>query len=185
MSDPNKARTLYDIAADLLALESALIDAGGVIDDDETAATVDAWFDGLHEDLAAKVDDYAALIRTIEARAEARRDEAARMTARARVDENAARALKERLRDALRGLGIPKVETRRFTVSVQRNGGKAAMVFTDDADVTTAPEWAKRTETRTVWDKDAIRERLEKADDPTEAVPFARLQKPGFGLRIR
>lgn len=184
MADPIKTRTLYDITSDLLAMEDLLIEVGGVIEDDATAKVVDDWLDGLNDDLVGKADNYAALIRTIEARAAQRREEARRMTERARVDENAARALKDRLRDAMMAMAVPKIEGPRFTVAVQKNGGKPALVFADDADVRTAPDWAKQTVTTIEWNKDAVRERIETADSP-DAVPFAHLAHPGYGLRIR
>lgn len=178
---PAKSRSLYDIGADLMALEDLLIECGGDISDEVAAEAIDRWLADIESDLAGKVDNYAGLIKGLEARAETRKVEAERMRARAKVDENAAGNLKKRLMETLKALNIPKVEGARFTVAVQRNGGRPGLDFSENADIETAPEWAFETVTTRRWQTDAIRERLAAGED----LGFVAVREPGFGLRIR
>jgi len=181
MAEPNKNRSLYDIPADLTALEDLLVECGGDVSDELAAAAIERWMADLSTDLSTKADNYAALIRTLEARAATRKAEAERMRDRARVDENAAKGLKTRLMEAMRAINVAKVEGDRFTVAVQRNGGRPALVFSDDADIESAPEWAFETVTSRRWATDAIRSRITEGED----IGFASIAIPGFGLRIR
>jgi len=126
-------RTLLEITDDMRALDrlmgeanQALAETEGILD------TVDEWMIELDADLEGKVDNYAALIRTLEGRAEIRKAEADRLSHRAKVDERNARWLKTRLLGELQARQIDKIETARFRVSVARNGGKAPVAISDE-----------------------------------------------------
>jgi hypothetical protein len=172
-------QTLLDITDDLSALDDLLVEAGGDISDPAVSAAVDAWLDELGTALERKVDGYAALITTIEHRAEGRKAEAKRMADRARIDEASAASLRMRLKIALEARGIGKVETDRFRVSVQCSGGKQPVAVFGAIDQ--LPEWAKRIKTIVEPDKDKIRERLEAGD----TLEFAVLQPRGTRLAIK
>lgn len=116
-------RTLYQITQDLQALDELLAESGGDITDEQTAQAIEAYFTELDADLASKADNYAALIRTLEARAATRKDEAGRMRALAASDESNAQRLKARLKQAFEERGITKLETARFRLGVRGNGG--------------------------------------------------------------
>lgn len=169
-------RTLYAITDDLQALDEMLIELGGDISDPKVAEAIDAWMAELDRDLTRKADGYASLIKEIEARAKARTEEAKRLTDRARVDENAAAALKSRMLYAMQARQMKTIETARFKLSVTGNGGKTPMVVTDEKAI---PEKFHRVVVMV--DTDKLRDALEAG----QTVPGASLAPRGFHLRIR
>jgi hypothetical protein len=116
-------RTLLEITADVEALDDLLSEVGGDVSDPRVEAAVSQWLSEIENDFARKVDNYVAMIRTIEARAEVRRAESKRLAERARIDEGSASWLRQRLIDVMHRLDRPSVETDRWRVSVARNGG--------------------------------------------------------------
>ena len=167
---------LLDITDDMQALEDLLAEVGGDVTDPKVGETVDAWFAELDANLTGKVDNYAALISTLRARADIRRAEAERLARRAQVDEAAADWLASRLLAALDARGMRKVETDRYAVSVVGNGGKQPLLV--DGEIPS--EWTK-TVTRTEPGRERIRASLEAG----QALPFARLGERGKRLSIR
>jgi hypothetical protein len=173
------ARTLYEIGTDMQALEALLLETGGDISDPAVAAAVAAWESELETNLSAKVDGYARLIADMEARAEARKAEASRISDLAKADQKAADALRERLRFVFDAKGIPPVQTANFRVGLAKKGGKAPMDLRVGVDE--LPSWAVRSETVLSPDKDAIRARLEAG----EVLSFAALMERGNYISIR
>ena len=119
-----KTETLYNISADLSALEELMFEAGGELPDGAAEAAIDAWFEELGARRDAKVDSYCQLIRNLEARAELRRAEAQpflteanRLMERGRVDTNAVLRLKGRLLAFFDRHGMRSLETERFHVT--------------------------------------------------------------------
>jgi len=167
---------LIDISADMQALDDLLAEVGGDVSDPKVAQIVDAWFDELDHSLTAKIDNYAALISTMRARADIRRAEAERLARRAQVDDASADWLAARLLAALDARGMKKIETDRYAVSIVGNGGKAPLLL----DPEVPAEWTK-TVTRTEPDRERIRLAIEAGQD----VPFARLGERGKRLAIR
>lgn len=121
-----RARSLYEITAELLELDDALMAYAADHDGDITpvADEIDRLLAALGEDLERKVDSYAALVVSRRQMAAARRTTAAQMRAVADREDRAADLLEERLLAALTALKRQKVVTERFTVAVHRNGGK-------------------------------------------------------------
>lgn len=170
--------TLYEITEDMKALAEILGEVEGDITDERVAATVDQWFAETDGDFRRKADGYAAFIVELEARAKARKEEADRLATRAKIDRGTADWLRERLKRAMTELGMKTVETARFKVCVQGNGGMQPLEIAA-ADARTLPEWAQAIEVSP--DRDAIRKRL----DAGEELPFARLMPRGTRLSIR
>ena len=123
------------------------------------------------------MDNYAALIQELDARAAARKEEAKRLADAARRDEQKATYLKERLHGFFRRHGIDRLDTRRYSLRVARHGGKLPVVVDLDAD--DLPERFRRA--RFSPDLTALREALESGED----LPFARFGDRGESLRIR
>lgn len=169
-------RTLLDITEDLQALDDLLSEAGGDISGIE--GTVDAWLAELEQDLKGKVDNYAALITAMNARAEVRKAEADRLYHRAKIDINNAKFLRERLKAALEERGISKLETARYKVGVAKAGGSIPVVIADEKAL--PDEFIRITEVRDV-DKDAVRKALESG----RQVAGAQLGVRGTYLAIR
>ena len=172
-------QTLYNIADDLRALEAILVEAGGDVSTPEAEAALAEWEAELSTNLAEKVDRYCSLISEIEVRAAARTAEAERLRDLARTDDRAALALRERLRFVWQARNLGPLQTARFRVSLARNGGKAPVSITAEADE--LPAWAVKTKTVVDVDKDAIRARLEAG----ETLPFASLLERGSRISIK
>ena len=94
----------------------------------------------LETNLGSKIDNYCSLISEIEARSAARKAEADRLADLARVDENAAKALRDRLKFVFESRSLPTMQTDRFRVSIAKNGGKAPLDIRVGPDE--LPEWA-------------------------------------------
>ncbi|MFQ5569688.1 MAG: siphovirus Gp157 family protein [Rhodothermales bacterium] len=169
-------RTLFEISNDLLALYDRLEDLGGDVTSPEVEQTIDAWFEQLGRERDEKLDNYAALIRELEARAEARKHEARRLTQRARRDADHAAYLKQRLVLFFQDHHLKTVETRRYRLTLQRSGGKRPVVLTLDPEE--LPEEFQRWKVSA--DLDAIREALEHG----ATLDFAELGERGHSLRI-
>ena len=167
---------LIDISADMQALDDLLAEVGGDVSDPKVGEIVDAWFNELDHSLTAKIDNYAALISTMRARADIRKAEAERLARRAQVDEASADWLASRLLAALDSRGMRKVETDRYAVSVVGNGGKAPLLVDGDVQA----EFLK-TVTKVEPDRERIRASLEAG----EALPFASLGERGRRLAIK
>jgi len=170
-------RTLYDISADLAALDEILSEVGGDVTDAEAEAAIEAWFQETAGDLRTKADAYCRLIREIEARGEARKAEADRILRLASTDSNAAGRLKTRLKDVLESHGIKKLETPMFRLSIATNGGRQALIY-DAAEVEFPSEFQK---VIIKGDDEAIRSAIEDGFE----LPFAHLAPRGSHLRIK
>jgi len=167
---------LLQITDDMQALDDLLAEVGGDVTDPKVSEIVDAWFAEIDANLTGKVDNYAALISTMRARADIRRAEAERLARRAQVDEASADWLAARLLAALDARGMKKLETDRYAVSVVGNGGKAPLLL--DGEV--PADW-----TKTVMRTEPDKERIRLAIEAGQALPFARLGERGKRLAIR
>lgn len=170
--------TLLQISEDMLALNNLIDEAtseDGEIDP-AVQEELDRWFTTLLKDRDNKLDNYGALVRTLELRAAARMAEMERLAKRVAVDTNQAKYLKQRLREFLDMHKMPKVETRRFKFNCQNNGGVLPMQLPDDA--TTLPEEYQAVVIKA--DTDKIRADLAAGKD----VPGCSLGTRGRHLRI-
>lgn len=166
---------LYGLTQEMIELDNLLASA----EDPDDPAIFDAIQRALslHDEREAKVDAYCCLIAEINARAEARKAEAARLAENARVSENTVKRLKLRLLESFNAMGIGKLETERFTVSIARNGGLVPLEM-DDVDPTTLPEQFQKVTVSV--DNAAVREALKTTD-----LPFAKLGERGQHVRIK
>ena len=172
-------RTLFEITEDLLRLDALLSDLGGDVTDEQLEAEITGWFAELGAERKVKIDNYVMLIAEMEARAEMRAAESERLKALARVDENNARRLRDRLKAHMEACGDTKLETNRFLLSLQKNGGKQRVTIL--LPVEQLPEFYTETQVTVVPDLDTIRQALEAG----EVLDFARLEPRGTSLRIR
>jgi hypothetical protein len=173
--------TLYEIGKELEALAARLSEAGGEITDDEAGVALEEWFAQLGEQRDQKIDNYAALIREFEARAEMREAEAKRLLALAATDNNNAQRLKARLQVFFADQGITKLETNRFRLSMHKNGGKAPLIVPEEweREPARAPEAFHRLVIQL--NKEEIRGVLEAGDE----VQGCRIAERGSHLRIK
>lgn len=144
-------KTLFEISEEMTFIDAFLMDTGGDVTDEQVEAEIDKWLSELGNERDAKIDNYCALIKEYEAKAEARSKEAARIADLGRVDQNAADRLKARLLFFFQAHKIDKIETLRFKVGRQKNGGALAIIL-DEAvalDPKNAPE--RYQEVRTIY----------------------------------
>jgi hypothetical protein len=167
--------SLYAIKTELTTLLDA---ADGGLDSPEAQAALAEHAAALVEAFDDKADDYAALIRSCEARATARREEVKRMAALADADEALADRLRATLLTAMQETNRTKVDTARFKIAVRRNGGKVPV---EVPDPTALPdEYLIPKVTMTV-DRDALRTALEAGTE----VPGASLGERGWRLDLK
>lgn len=126
--------------------------------------------DGEIED---KADNYAKIIKEIEAKRDARKSEAKRLTDSALVLDNKIKYLKQNLFNVMKDTGKTKFTTDLFTFRIQKNGGKRALTI--DGDV---PK--EYTKTIIENDTDKIRQALESGEE----LSFAHLEPQSESLRI-
>jgi hypothetical protein len=168
--------SLYAISTEMQSIIDAMLDGG--IDSPEAMAAMDEHLQGLDIALESKAENYAGVIRELELRAAARTEEAKRIRTLAEADSTLATRLKERLRDAMVAVGKTRIETERFRLSVQANGGQQPLVI-DPGAVDELP--AALTRIVREPDKAAIRAALESGDD----IPGCTLLPRGSSLRIK
>ena len=129
--------------------------------------------ESLEGDIEDKADNYAKIIRELEAKRDTRKTEAKRLTDSASILDNRIKYLKQNLFNTMKQTGKTKFTTDLFTFRIQKNGGKRALTI--DGDV---PQ--EYTKTIIENDTDKIRQALEKGKE----LSFAHLEPQSESLRI-
>ena len=167
------ARPLYEFAAGF----NALFDL--VLDESMDLQLLEEGLQSIECALEEKCANGIALIKSLEAYAEAYSKEQKRFEAQRQILENRIRRIKEWYRQNLDAMGKSKVPTRYGVMSVQKNGGRQPLKIDNaalipDAYLITVPEH-----------KDVNREALYEALSGGEEVPGAHLETRGRSLRIK
>lgn len=163
-----KMSNLYQLTNDYETVLNMLYDED--VDEQMILDTLES-IEGEIED---KADGYAKIIKELEAKKNARKEEAKRLTESAKVFENRANTLKQNLFNAMKQTGKTKFATNLFTFNIAKNGGKQTLTI--DGEV---PE--EYTKTIIENDTDKIRQVLENGEN----LPFAHLEPRGESLRIK
>jgi len=166
--------TLLEITDNMVVLDDLIQECGGNMEDPQIEEAISTWISEMQDDLDNKVDNYAAFITELKARSATRKAEADRLAARARTDSSTAAFLGNRLKIALTELGIKKLETDRYRVTVAGNGGKQPL----DIHGEVPHEFSV---VRLEPNKNKIREALENGKE----LDFAILQDRGNRLSIK
>lgn len=143
--------------------------------DDVQRKALDAYLDELATAEASKVDGFGQFIRLQSALAEACKEEAKRLAAKARTAEARIAFLKAKYVASMQGVGVKKISGAVYTLSVREN---EAVAIT--ARVETLPEIYQRKKTTVEPDRIAIRNALK---DGAE-IPGCTLGKT-YSLHIR
>ena len=167
------ARPLYELAAGF----NALFDL--VLDESMDLQFLEEGLQSIECELEEKCANGIALIKSLEAYAEAYSKEEKRFEAQRQILENRIKRIKEWYRQNLDAMGKTKVPTRYGVMSVQKNGGRQPLKIDDaalipDAYLITVPEH-----------KDVNREALYEALSGGGEVPGAHLEARGRSLRIK
>ena len=161
---------LYELTSDVLALQDLLENE---LEDEQMLLDT---LEGVQWEYEFKLEQYAKVVRNLEADAEALKNEAARLTNKRRVIENNVERLKSIMFDSMKATNTPKVKGNILSVAIQKNGGKLPVVV--DVDTSKLPdELVKVTE---VPDLDAIRKALDAGD-----CKYAHYGERGESLRIK
>ena len=148
--------------------------ANMLYDEDVDEKMVLDTLESIEGDIEDKADGYAKIIKELEAKSKARKEEAKRLTDSAKTFENKVKFLKQNLFNTMKETGKTKFTTDLFSFNIAKNGGKQALTI--DGDV---PK--EYTKTVIENDTDKIRQALENG----EKLPFAHLEPRGESLRIR
>lgn len=130
--------------------------------------------ESIEGEIEVKADNYAKIIKELEVKRNARKEEAKRLTDSAKTFDNKINFLKNNLYNSMKTTGKTKFATDLFSFSIAKNGGKQALTI--DGDV---PD--EYTKTVIENDTDKIRQALENGEE----LGFARLEPRGESLRIK
>ena len=159
---------LYELTSNYETVLNMLYDEE--IDEQAILDTLEA-IEGEIED---KADGYAKIIKELEAKQNARKEEAKRLTESAKTFENRVKALKSNLFNSMKATGKTTFTTDLFSFNIAKNGGKQSLTI--DGEV---PQ--EYTKTVIENDTDKIRQALEEGIE----LPFAHLEPRGESLRIK
>lgn len=113
---------LYEITENIATVIELLAEARDNGDKEAEQACVDT-LDSLEYDLADKLERMSKIVRNYESDIKALKEEAKRLTDRARTIDRQNTALKEYMKQAMEKAGQTKVNAGIFKVSIQQNGG--------------------------------------------------------------
>lgn len=139
--------------------------------------TVIDTLDGIEGEIEDKADNYAKLIRELQADADNLKEEEQRIAARRKSLESRADRLKRNLQANLEFIGKTKFKTALFTFSVSQNGGLQPLTITENLEEIPGKYLIPQPP---VPDKDKIRELLK-----SKEVEWAHFEPRGNSLRIR
>jgi hypothetical protein len=175
-------KTLFEIGNDLAALYDQLEEAEG-----EITPELEAEMDALLAQGEEKIDGYCALIKEFEAKAKIRAEESTRISKLAQSDAAVASRLKTRLHEFLTRSDTQKIETLRFKVRRQKNGGRVPVIL--DEYFASHPEELPERYRKVVFTPDLEQIREDLLDEAADAQHWgaqdvATLAEPGEHLRI-
>jgi len=133
----------------------------------DTLESIDSEFDD-------KADGYAKIIKKLEYKKNAKREEGMRLIQESKVLDKRINVLKQNLFNSMKRIGKTKFTTNLFSFNITKNGGQQKITI--DGEV---PE--EYTKTIIENDTDKIRQALEEG----QILPFARLEPRGESLRIK
>lgn len=143
-------------------------------DEDADEQMILDTLEAIEGEIEDKADNYAKIIKELEAKQNARKEEAKRLTESAKVLENRVKALKSNLFNSMKATGKTKFATDLFSFNIAKNGGKQTLII--DGEV---PE--EYTKAVIENDTDKIRQALENG----EKLTFTHLEPRGESLRIK
>lgn len=143
-------------------------------DEDADEQMILDTLEAIEGEIEDKADGYAKIIKELEAKRNARKAEAKRLTDSASVFDNRIKSLKQNLFNTMKQTGKTKFATDLFSFNIVKNGGKQSLTI--DGEV---PK--EYTKTITENDTDKIRQALENGEN----LPFAHLEPRGESLRIK
>ena len=161
---------LYELTSDILQLQDMLENE---LDDEQMLLDT---LEGVQWEYEFKLEQYAKVIRNLEADVNAIKNEVKRLTDKRRVLESNIDRLKKYMFDSMKTTNTPKVKGTVLTVAIQKNGGKLPIIL--DVDTSELPDnLVKITESP---DLEAIGKMLDAGESP-----LAHYGERGESLRIK
>ncbi len=163
--------TLFELTGELLDL----LDMAEQEDIDEEA--LQGSWEAVEMEFDDKVEGWCKVIKSLEATADALKNEEKRLKAKRDTLENRIKWMKEAVRRALEAVGKKKAGGDIFTASIRPNGGKLPLVL--DVDEDKVPFEFQKVAVSA--NKDAIRDAL----DSGRTLDFAHYGERGESLQIK
>ena len=160
--------TLYDLTNEYKDLLAMMEDPD--VDPEVLQDTIEA----VGGEIEDKAEGYVIVAKELESEADKFDKEIERLTKRRDSLKNNAKRIKTTLLATMEEIGMPKLTTEHFKVSIAKNGGKTPMKITGDVP----EEFLKYTPAP---DNDKIREAL----DSSLSLDFAHFEERGTHLNIR
>lgn len=104
-----------------------LVDLAENADDESDVQAFADTLEALAGEIDEKIENCAAVVRSIEAQAKSIREEEVRLAARRRAIENSTERLKRYMQDGMDAAGKSKIKGKLFTVSIQDNPPRVAV----------------------------------------------------------
>lgn len=145
-----------------------------IYDEDIDEKMIFDTIEGIEGEIEEKADNYAKIIKELENKRDARKNEAKRLTDSAKTFDNRINSLKNNLYYAMKAISRPKIVTELFTFNIVKNGGKQTLTI----DGKVPEEYTKITIEN---DTSKIREALENG----VILTFAHLEEREESLRIK
>lgn len=161
---------LYELTADVMLLQEMLENE---LDDEQMLIDT---LEGVQYEYEYKLEQYAKVIRNLEADANAYKLEANRLNERRKVIENNIDRLKKHMFESMKATGISRVKGSVLNVSIQKNGGKLPVVL--DCEVKDLPDHVVKVVESA--DLEAIRAALDAGE-----CDYAHYGERGESIRIK
>jgi hypothetical protein len=176
-NDDMTGKTLFNLTEEMLALMEAFEDIADGGNDGQAQGLLIDFLADLDSEVEQKVDAYCVLIREYQARSKARWEECERLETLAKRDLAHAERMQAALHEHFKTTDRKKLETRQFSLTLCKNGGKQPIHV--DVEASDLPAELQRV--KIAADTDAIRAKLLAG----ETVDGCSLLERGTHLRIR
>ena len=157
---------LYQLTESYLMVQQAI----------EEGEDLDLILESINEAIEDKADNYAKVMKNMDADCKAIESEIERLTERKKILQNGITRMKESLFTNMKAVNKEKFKTELFSFAIVTNGGKAPLIIKDEDHV--PKKYLKAVYSI---DKEKIRESLDKG----MRLKFAEYGERGESLRIR
>lgn len=162
---------LYELTAEYMWLQNVLEDPEADVD------MINQALDDLDDELEHKADNYAKIIRNMDASITAIKEEQERLAAKKNLLESSIKRLKDNLQAAMITTGKKKFKTDLFSFNIQKNGGSLPVIV--DVDTEKLPDDLVIISEKP--DLKAIAKYIEETGD----ISYAHFGERGESLRIK
>lgn len=162
---------LYELTAEYMWLQNVLEDPEADVD------MINQALDDLDDELEHKADNYAKIIRNMDASITAIKEEQERLAAKRNLLESSIKRLKDNLQAAMITTGKKKFKTDLFSFNIQKNGGALPVIV----DV----ETAKLPDDLVIISEKPDLKAIAKYIEETGDISYAHFGERGESLRIK